>query len=106
MLNVAVRPEELPGREHEVADGAALRVVVVQPVDVRLDGVPRPEHFLAFGTRVVGVEVVPLDVVCEVGHGGVPVLANHAHPEDGPRLVAVLDRHRRDQLVQLWKYVT
>ena len=104
MLNAAVGAQELTRGEHQVAHLAPLRVVVVQSVDVRLDCVPRPEHLVALGAGVVGVQVVALNVVGEVGHRGVAVLADRTHPEHRPgRLVPLLGRHCRDQFVKVWK---
>ena len=101
MHHVAVGAQLLPGGDQLVADRALLRVIVVQPVHVRLDGVARAKGLAALGTRVGGVEVVPLHVVGQVGERGVLVLAHDAGPGDGARVVAVLRRHGRDDAVQL-----
>ena len=72
--------QRLSRRKNFGADDATLGFVVVQPLYVDFQGVPRPELFAALGTEVTLVEMVFLDVVRKVGLVCTEIVAHSATP--------------------------
>ena len=94
MFDITMGSQKLPRRYCFLTNRTLLGIIIMKSIDMRFYCMPRPEHLAALGTPVAGVEVVPLDMVGQVGEGGVLVLADNTHPGHGPRLVPIFGGHR------------